>query len=149
MKVQKLRQKWQDHLRKSISMDSIEEWLTEVQRQYLECQQAKVPEVKHEESVLFDLLRALQGVALNFCDIWYHEIFEKTPPTKITPPEFIRTFLSQFHSGFRPSAKVLRRRFPAALGLRFFRSVVSFSLLLPVLSWIASTQSFSLSGPPA
>ena len=50
----------------------------------------------------------------------------------------------------RARGYMLRWRFPAALGFRFFCSAVSFPLLLPVLSWIASTNRvLSPFGPPA
>lgn len=92
-RIQVLRQKWQSLLHTTVNKESVKMWLSEVHQQYLEGHQAGVPEIQHQESVIFDILSALQPVAPGFCEIWYHEIFNKS--RSIDVPRFIRTFLNQ------------------------------------------------------
>lgn len=92
-RIQTLRRKWQKLFRTTIDKDSVGKWLSEVHQQYLEGHQAGVPEIQHQESVIFDILSALKPVAPGFCEIWYHEIFNKS--RSIDVPRFIRTFLNQ------------------------------------------------------
>jgi len=91
--IQILRQKWQDTLQRAPDQGNAESWLSEINLQYLEGVQAGVPEIKHRESAIFDILKALRKSNPSFCEIWFHEVFDKA--RKIEVPQLVRAYIGQ------------------------------------------------------
>ncbi|KAJ9480567.1 hypothetical protein VN97_g12988 [Penicillium thymicola] len=92
-RVQTLRRKWRSLFEFRVTHDTAEKWLLDAHQQYIEGNAAGVPEIQHQESVTFDILHCLKHIAPGFCDIWYHEIFNKS--RKIGVPRLIRIFQGQ------------------------------------------------------
>jgi hypothetical protein len=91
--IQMLRKKWQDLMRTGVTHNIVDQWINQVHQQYIEGIAVGVPEIQHQDSVIFDILYALKDVAPSFCDIWYHEVFNKSKSIKV--PQFIRIFQGQ------------------------------------------------------
>ena len=91
--IQILRQKWQETLQNAPDEGNVETWLSMINQQYLEGVQASVPEIKHRESAIFDVLKALRKSSPSFCEIWFHEVFDKA--REIEVPQLIRAYIGQ------------------------------------------------------
>jgi hypothetical protein len=93
MQMQILRQKWQENLQSAPDSGSAEPWLSKINQQHLDGVQADVPEIKHEESAIFDILKALRESSPSFCETWFHGVFDKA--RKIEVPQLIRAYIGQ------------------------------------------------------
>jgi len=112
MQIQILRQKWQETLQSAPDTGSAESWLSKINQQYLEGVQAGVPEIKHKESAIFDILKALRKSSPSFCKIWFHEVFDKA--RKIEVPQLIRAYIGQ--ASFQQQSTISKPAFSTLQG---------------------------------